>query len=673
MLKLFLSLFILLSYSSLSQADDLTCKFYTGPTQYLNNIGGDASRNYRRIYRVRSCANDRISGYIHEQSKVTKVKTEISIFVGDKRDFLGTINIPLTLPECESLKCYDKANLNNLIKSDPRFKEVKQKVEALAQEKNYSPDELWTKDPIGRQFIKSADLNKKTPLFKDPANPDINLNEYNLADVTIGNLDDEDPADATFEYADMITITEADLPALAAKNSAQSFDGEDEWVSAFPEYAEEEIASEDEDYEITPASTEEISSEAGVLIAEVLAIPKKFNETIIVDNPAPKLGEQKEQTPLETFSVGEEMAQARSMHQDNSKVTEQNEGKNSTNEEIYQINTPEKDWTITVIDSGPQFKINDGQSTYNLSSDMLALITAEPDIVTNIRVDGDNLFYKIEGFDDEIALNDEPAEISTPLITDCIEQLKDFVGNNQNNETLKKFLGIQGNLTLHRLAWAQLNQGLPQKKLEDSIIKLMKEKYGDEYKDIAKKFDKSPARSRNFLAKAIPLVQDILNAQTELAETQKVPFLLNSGDLKMLEIIASFEGERNGQHDARMWSSDSIGNSIINMTTIINSSYINSNHALKSEEQITSNKNELMTLLPLYEKKLKDQLQNIVYSACFSQDSGSCVENNKKASELVQQDFEVLMGELMDSALQRSDAEIMQSNKYKSYWLNVAK
>ena len=141
----------------------------------------------------------------------------------------------------------------------------------------------------------------------------------------------------------------------------------------------------------------------------------------------------------------------------------------------------------------------------------------------------------------------------------------------------------------------------------------------------------------------------------------------------MLEIIASFEGERNGQHDARMWSSDSIGNSIINMTTIINSSYINSNHALKSEEQITSNKNELMTLLPLYEKKLKDQLQNIVYSACFSQDSGSCVENNKKASELVQQDFEVLMGELMDSALQRSDAEIMQSNKYKSYWLNVAK
>lgn len=359
-------------------------------------------------------------------------------------------------------------------------------------------------------------------------------------------------------------------------------------------------------------------------------------------------------------------------------------------QEPLELNIAGKNYIIEEISensNGVQFKITDAVKSQTFESPDFAIFS-EPDFIKELSFENGSLSI-IDIFDIPYTLDATPLSSETPLIANnenpldkleitgssqCLEALNTYLNNKDFSQLDKEaFLKIQSQLTLHRLSWAQLNSNSPTHRLEQNILKLIRKKY-DEHPEIAQEFDNINIKSRNFLSKSLPFVYEELNEQSALLETESQPYKLNIGDLKMIEIIASFEELNNSDvWDHRQFSSLKTKNSIVNYTSLINSAYLNSPHKLEDKKDLEDNIEFLADLLPDLNDKLERQIKNIILNACVEQEGLDCVAAQEKVEEIFSKDFDTIYASLLTNISTYKDQDFLTHIKFGSLYPKVKK
>ena len=168
----------------------------------------------------------------------------------------------------------------------------------------------------------------------------------------------------------------------------------------------------------------------------------------------------------------------------------------------------------------------------------------------------------------EIAGNDPKTVVTDPKTGgDCKSAIRDYF-KNADPKAIQKFLRLQADLTTQRLGWAFLKgigDGSKLKRAEDTILDLLKQKYGPDVLDKAEfvgpgklfkdsselaafkkardEFEKAPL-SRRALANIGPYLSAILKNQLG-ADPKNTPFLISDADVKLLDVLATANGDKN--------------------------------------------------------------------------------------------------------------------------------
>ncbi len=295
-------------------------------------------------------------------------------------------------------------------------------------------------------------------------------------------------------------------------------------------------------------------------------------------------------------------------------------------------------------------------------------------------------FKKAILFDDGFfpqELASEKAEAPTNILRRCLEIIKLFFQEkiDLKDKKWQRFLKDHADLTLHRVAWGFLKSGNEKGPLEDKIISLLKKKMDPKNKDIREKFDAlltMNKKSRNFIQKSLSLMREIIIEQSGNKREEEQPFLLSSSDLTMLEILAQNEEllteEEGGGFNHRFLPKEkSEKQSILNLTTLVNSGYLHSKSALKDEEHKIKNMAYLKNYLESLSNKFKNNIQNIVETKCVDDLDLVCKLQKEKTSIVddLMQDYSQIKNWALEGLLMRSDTQ--NSLKYNDLWLKVAK
>ena len=473
---------------------------------------------FHRRNLIDSCEGHKLPKFIHGKTYVKNPVMEIlvSSYRTDNQEPLD-IKIKLNLAEeCKTLSCFQNLDLKEIISENESYQKI---VKAQIQEQVGDID-LNDKSISLSAVVKNVEIHPASPLFNSPPDPDSRLEIAIFGDI-YGMLDPEQ---------EEMAYEETPLP----ENEVEDFEWEEVFTPEEIAQWEQEAIEEDEVDSAPPIVGEPESGES--------------------------LGIQDSSDDFEEVQVGD--TTIISIPTD----VKQDESETEILPEPFEINTPKERWQVTPTgkrEDAYEFQLTSGDQKYQVSSNELEMLSGYADLIEEVRVDNNTVYYNITGFDEVMQLSgsvqvtedpeaEKHVEMPAPEseeevvqtgtdINNCINTLSDYVSSGEYDDILTEFMAIQGKLTLHRLAWAQLGTSTPKEKLEDNILKLIKEKYADKYEKLASEFDTVPKRSRNFLARAIPIVKDILNEQEKMNETNKVPYLINTGDLKMLEIIADFE------------------------------------------------------------------------------------------------------------------------------------
>lgn len=243
----------------------------------------------------------------------------------------------------------------------------------------------------------------------------------------------------------------------------------------------------------------------------------------------------------------------------------------------------------------------------------------------------------------------------------CLSALQENFASKVAQSTAQKFLALQGEITLNRLAWAHLKAQEESDKIESverEIIELLSEKYSNtdpEFIKARELFESQPL-SRTALSEVAPYLQDYFSHEFEKEDKL---FVLNKSDVKLLGLLAKYEKKNAaGVFDHKMTKSG-----ILNFTKLINSSYRNSND--KIEENIESLEDTITDLQGEVEK-LFSQID--VPGICQEEGCPANFGEFFKSSEEVQ---EIVFRSLIDK--NTSDAEIVSSLGYGDIWLKVKK
>lgn len=161
---------------------------------------------------------------------------------------------------------------------------------------------------------------------------------------------------------------------------------------------------------------------------------------------------------------------------------------------------------------------------------------------------------------------------------DCETAIKTLFADKVTKEDAADFLKVQGDITLHRLAWAYLkaqktDQTEKLENVERTILTLLDEKYTSTDPNFIKArntFESQPL-SRSTLEDIAPYLKDVLSHEFG---KESAPFVLNASDLKMLHSIAKFEKKSaiNGKFESRMLAQKS-PEGMLNFVKLINSAY----------------------------------------------------------------------------------------------------
>jgi hypothetical protein len=347
---------------------------------------------------------------------------------------------------------------------------------------------------------------------------------------------------------------------------------------------------------------------------------------------------------------------------------------NDTSYEIIPLSENSKGVTFTISDGSKIQTFESPEFVFLEDFESIAELTFENGSIKFI--DSFGIPYNLEAYPlgQEISLTQKSDLDPILSANGCLEALSTYLNNKDfSHSDVESFLKIQSSLTLHRLSWSQLNSNSPKNELEKNILNLIKQKY-DGHSDIAKEFDQINIKSRNFLAKALPYVYEILNKQSSMIGNDTAAFKINLSDLKMIEILASFEelGDDN-KWDHRQFETDKKSNNIVNYTTLINSAYKHSDHKIKSSDDIDKNNNFLVNLLPEMNKKLELQIKQIIFNSCIEQEGLSCVDSQARVEEVFTRDFDLIYSSLMSTISSYKDEDFLKNIEFSHLWPKVQK
>jgi hypothetical protein len=563
------------------------------------------------------------NGYISGQSRVEDPKYMLRSIVLPSKDPDGELlridfgnSVPYSfnsLYNCKTLECFE--NLDHwaiLSKESPEF--VADVISTIPNIENYDLENLYVENEV-----ESIELNLATPLFAEPPLGiealftevgDIDILEYGILDGTLSE------------------------PLLEFKEKNQ------EYLDHFDDV---EFITDSEGNKIYPSKDSIINDQEEGLEVNIVELDD-----------------------IDTQELGFE---------DRDSISE--------DEETLKFTVKDVDYVVTPISEnvdGVIFEISDGTKTARFESPEYVFLEEYEDI-TELTFDNNSI--KMESYGIVSTLDARPlsldtelqeTKIETPTLSKCLEALNTYLNNKAfSHDDIEEFLKIQSELTLHRMSWAQLNTEDPKKRLEDNILKLIKQKYQDQ-PEIAAEFDNINLMSRNFLAKSLPFAMDILNKQVEYGSQKNTPFLINVSDLKMIELIASFEElNENNKWDHRQFNSENLNNSIVNYATLINSAYRESKHKLRDESDISKNKNFLKSHLPKLNKKLDIKIREIIYNGCVEQEGLSCKDSADRVNEIYNSELDVIYASLINSISHYKDEDFLTNIKFGHLWPKVEK
>jgi hypothetical protein len=257
----------------------------------------------------------------------------------------------------------------------------------------------------------------------------------------------------------------------------------------------------------------------------------------------------------------------------------------------------------------------------------------------------------------------------------CSFALKDLFGKEVDKKAASEFLALQGDLTLHRLAWAYLkaqaaDQSDKAESVERTIIELLNSKYTQADPEFIKArtaFENQPL-SRTTLAEVAPFLRDVLSH--EFPEDKNL-FKLNQSDIKMLSLLARHErlSARNGKFDDRMFQTGT--NSILNFTKLINSSYKLSHDPTEANLQVSAKLAGLEKYLEETQRKMRSLVEGLTLpQECLAE---PCLLEEDFAN-LIQQHSEVekIFWESLAPFIE-SDDIILEKLSYGDLWLKIPK
>ncbi len=252
----------------------------------------------------------------------------------------------------------------------------------------------------------------------------------------------------------------------------------------------------------------------------------------------------------------------------------------------------------------------------------------------------------------------------------CKTALEELFTNGEGKITEEKageFLALQGELTLHRLAWAYLKaQGQDDNdkldSVENTIISLLDQKYTSTDAGFIAARDSFEAQplSRATLSEIAPYLKDFLGKEFG-EENEK--FVLNISDLKLLGILAKFEKSsvKNGHYDDRLLSRKS-PQSMLNFLKLINSSYSPSLNKDENKLSLALREDGLEKNIEKMQASLFDFISQVKLPA-------ECTNVCQDDDELNQIALEIYMKVVNDTL--PSDDTLLDNLGYGHIWLKT--
>jgi hypothetical protein len=258
--------------------------------------------------------------------------------------------------------------------------------------------------------------------------------------------------------------------------------------------------------------------------------------------------------------------------------------------------------------------------------------------------------------------------------SECESALKTLFAEKVPKEKASEFLKLQGDLTLHRLAWAYLkaqksDQGQSLENVERTILTLLDEKYTSRDPEFIKARDafESQPLSRAALADIAPYLKDVLSHEFG---KEAEPFVLNASDLKLLHALGKFEKKSatDGKYDSRMLARKS-PEGMLNFATLINASYKTQTTPTEDALGVEVKLSGIEKTISGMQKRINDFVKNIqVPDQCLDQtlcqpmDMAELFNQNENIQH-------IFWSSLEDKLL--SDNLLIDNLTYGELWLKV--
>lgn len=260
------------------------------------------------------------------------------------------------------------------------------------------------------------------------------------------------------------------------------------------------------------------------------------------------------------------------------------------------------------------------------------------------------------------------------LSQECESALDSLFETETTKEEAGEFLKLQGDITLHRLAWtylkAQKNDADNRvQSVEKTITELLNEKYTKANPDFVKAREAYEAQplSRTALADIAPYLKDAL---AESYEGKDRNFKLNISDLKLLAAIARQERAAavNGHYDHRMLDSTA-PQGMLNFIKLINSGYKTSFTPTEEDLNIELKLTGLENVMANMQKRLEGFLNQMeVPTACKNDEN--CSEEDIAAFFRQSEDVQKIFWESLADKIE-SDDVLLEKLSYGDLWLKV--
>gem|GEM_PF-2440599 len=243
----------------------------------------------------------------------------------------------------------------------------------------------------------------------------------------------------------------------------------------------------------------------------------------------------------------------------------------------------------------------------------------------------------------------------------CVDALREYFSGEGNREKIKNYLKIQGQLTLHRLAWSFLkSQQQETQGIEKSIQELLKTRDPQ----LHSKFVNGKKKVSHHAA--LLEVFDDLQAKVEGnygRDSRNHPYVLKYSDRKMLNLLLN----------AEQVYGNSRAKGVIDFVNMIQSSYSRTTAGMEQNLRVAE---KMIRKLELEKEKITKNLEQFMAShGCQNPlKTFSCVgaepqKELSRFSELLEQSTD--LQEELYATLNNRQEDILEANRWGSYWLHV--